>query len=203
MSELEFIRRCLNHEKAAWDEFVDKYSRLIYNYIYSVFKIKGLRFSQDTVNELFQEIFLNLTKDNFKKLRQYKGKNNASLASWLRIITINFCLDYVKKYRQPELSLEEELNDEGFSLKDTIADDNIPTVDLLSNQERVQLLSECIDRLSNEDKYFLQMHIYQGVSLRDLQVHLQISRSAVDMRKLRLIQKLRDCFKGKGFQLES
>ncbi|MFC1657880.1 RNA polymerase sigma factor [Candidatus Omnitrophota bacterium] len=203
MSERAFIQRCLKHEKAAWDEFVDKYSRLIYNYIYSVFKIKGLRFSADTVNDLFQEIFLNLTKDNFKKLRQYKGKNNASLASWLRIITINFCLDYVKKEGKPNLSLEEKLNEEGFSLKDILADNNMQARELLNNQEKIQLLSECIERLSNDDKYFLEMHIYQGVNLRDLRVNLGISRSAVDMRKLRLIEKLRDCFRDKGFQLES
>ena len=81
MKEREFIRSCLRHDKAAWDEFVDRYSRLIFNYIYGVFRIKGVNFTPDTVEELFQEIFLSLLKDNFKKLRQFKGKNKASLAS--------------------------------------------------------------------------------------------------------------------------
>jgi len=203
MEEKEFIQRCLKQERGAWDEFVDKYSRLIYNYIYSVFKIKGYRFSSDTINDLFQEIFLSLIKDNFHKLRQFKGRNNASLASWLRIITINFCLDYLRKENKPKLSLEEEFKDEGVYLKDILTDQRISVKQLLSDQERLQLLYECIDSLSSQDKYFLEMHIYQGVNLRDLQANLRISRSAVDMRKSRLIQRLKDCFKDKGFQLES
>ena len=202
MDEQEFIQRCLRQDKAAWDEFVDRYSRLIYNYIYSVFKIKGISIPSDIVDELFQEIFLSLIKDDFQKLRQFKGKNNASLASWLRIITINFCLDYLKKETKPSLSLEEDLDSEGFSLKDILADRRILADGLLNDQERLQFLSECIDSLSSQDKYFLEMHIYQGINLGDLQVSLGISRSAVDMRKSRLIQKLRDCFKDKGFRLE-
>ena len=125
MSEREFIQRCLKNDKAAWDEFVDRYSRLIYNYIYSVFKIKGIAPSSDTINDLFQEIFLSLIKDNFQKLRQFKGRNNASLASWLRVITINFCLDHLKKEKKLSSSLEEDSKGEGLSLGDIIADQHI------------------------------------------------------------------------------
>ena len=203
MDEQEFIQRCFKQDKAAWDEFVDRYSRLIYNYIYSTFKIKGASTPSDIVNELFQEIFLSLIKDDFKKLRQFKGKNNASLASWLRIITINFCLDYLRKEKRTSSSLEEDLDSERFRFLDILADQRILAKEALTDQERLQYLSECIDSLSSQDKYFLEMHIYQGINLRDLQVTLSISRSAVDMRKSRLIQKLRDCFKDKGFQLES
>ena len=203
MDEQEFIQRCLKQDRAAWDEFVDRYSRLIYNYIYSIFKIKGVSSKPDIICDLFQEIFLSLIKDNFRKLRQFKGKNNASLASWLRIITINFCLDYFKKEKKSDLSLEEDFNNEGFSLKDILADQCILADKHLTDQESLQQLYECIDSLGVQDRYFLEMHIYQNVNLKDLQTTLGISRSAVDMRKSRLIQKLRDCFKDKGFQLES
>lgn len=203
MDEQEFIRRCLKQDKVAWDEFVQKYSRLIYNYIYSIFKIKGVSPHSDIVNDLFQEIFLSLIKDNFHKLRQFRGRNNATLASWLRVITINFCLDYLKRERKSTMSLEEDLTDEGFSLKDILVDQRILAGQQLSEQERLQNLYECMDNLSSEDKYFLEMHIYQGIKLKDMQVTLGISRSAVDMRKTRLIQRLRDCFEDKGFQLDS
>ena len=202
MDEQEFVQRCLRKEKAAWDEFVGRYSRLIYNYIFSIFKIKGISPSSDTVNDLFQEIFTGLMENDFQKLRQFKGKNNASLASWLRIITINFCLDYLKKGNKQTLSLEEELTEEGFSLKDILADQRILADQSLTQQERLKQLFECIENLSSQDKYFLEMHIYRGVNLNNLKATLGISRSAVDMRKARLIQKLKECFKDKGFQLE-
>lgn len=203
MDEQGLLRRCLRHEKGAWDEFVDRYSRLIYNYIYSVFKVKGISHSPDAVNDLFQDIFLNLTKDNFRKLRQFKGKNNASLASWLRIITINFCLDYFKMEKKPALSLEEEFGNEDDTLKDILADQRILADEHLIEQEKLRQLYDCIDILNAQEKYFLEMHIYQGIKLDDLQASLGISRSGVDMRKSRLIKKLQDCFKSKGFQLDT
>ncbi len=202
MNEQEFIRRCLKSDKAAWDEFVDKYSRLIYNYIHSVFKVRGINPSADTVSDIFQEIFLNLIKDNFYKLRQFKGKNNATLASWLRVVTINFCLDYFKKKKRDRLSLEEELGDSDRSLKDMLIDKGVSADQLLADRERLQRLSECIDNLSSQDKYFLEMHVYYGVSLKELQATLGVSRSAIDMRKMRIIHKLKECFKSKGFLLD-
>lgn len=203
MEEQGLIRRCLKNDKAAWDELVDRYSRLIYNYIYSVFKVKGINHSPDTISDLFQDIFLSLTKDNFRKLRQFKGKNNASLASWLRVITINFCLDYLKKEKKPALSLDEEFGSEGGTLKDVLADQRIPADEQLTEQEKLQHLYDCIDILDTQEKYFLEMHIYRGISLGVLQTSLGVSRSAVDMQKSRLIKKLRDCFKDKGFQLDT
>ena len=46
------------------------------------------------------------------------------------------------------------------------------------------------------------MNIYRDVSLEELKQTLGLSsRSAIDMRKARLIKRLRECFKKKGFEL--
>ena len=38
--------------------------------------------------------------------------------------------------------------------------------------------------------------------LEELKKHFKLSRPAIDMRKSRLIERLRDCFRGKGFWLD-
>jgi len=85
MDDLEFVQRCVKGDKLAWNAFVDKYSRLLYNYIYSVLKVKGRHLAEDNVNDLFQELFLSLSKDNFQKLKSFKGKNGCTLASCVRL----------------------------------------------------------------------------------------------------------------------
>ena len=108
MDDLEFVQRCVSSDKPAWDEFVERYSRLIYNYIHSVFRIKGINLShQDNINDIFQSILLSLVKDNFKKLKSFRGKNGCTLASWLRQVTINFTLDYLRSLKT-DISLDEE-----------------------------------------------------------------------------------------------
>ncbi len=201
MNDLEFAQKCAAGDKRAWDEFVDKYSRLIYNYIHSVFNLKSQhRFSRENINDLFQEIFVSLAKDNFRKLKSFKAKNGCSLASWLRQVVINSTLDYIRNSRTL-VSLDAETQD-GSNLKEMLADGSPPVTQGLCDEERIRELKDCIGRLDNDDKFFLELHVNRGLRLAELGGILGISRGAVDMRKHKIIGRLRDCFKSKGFQLD-
>jgi len=200
MTDLEFVQQCVSGDKRAWDEFVDKYSKLIYNYIISILNRYLNLSTQEHIQDIFQEIFLSLVKDDFRKLKTFKGKNGCSLASWLRQVTINYTIDYLRKLK-PLASIDAE-NDDGLSLKSTLVDDAASASDTSINNEQIMQLSECINILEDEDKYFLELHFNQGVRLEDLKELLRASRGAVDMRKSRIIAQLRDCFKNKGFGLD-
>lgn len=200
MNDLEFVRRCVKGDKRAWNEFVERYSSLIYNYIHSVLKIKGRAFSQENINDLFQEIFLSLAKDNFKKLGSFEARNNCSLASWLRQVTVNFTIDYIRKLKKPLVSIDEE-TDDGFSLTDLLSSDSPSVTDVLSQEEKLTHLKDCISKLDIDDKYFLELHIHRRLDFEELKAFFKISRAALDMRKSRIIERLRACFKSKGFIL--
>jgi RNA polymerase sigma-70 factor (ECF subfamily) len=200
MDDLGFVQRCVKGEKLAWDEFVDKYSRLIYNYIYNVLNTKGYAFAQANAQDIFQEIFYSLIKDNFKKLSSFKARNGCSLASWLRQVTINHTIDYIRKTK-PVVSIDAENEDE-LSLKEILADNSGTVTDKLSAEEKMRHLKDCMKSLDKEDKYFLELHINRGLELGRLKDHLKVSRAAVDMRKSRIVERLRDCFKSKGFRLD-
>lgn len=202
MDDLEFVQRCVKGDKQSWDEFVEKYSRLIYNYIYKILNSKlPSRSNQKDINDIFQEIFILLTSDNFKKLKSFKAKNGCSLATWLRQVTINFTIDYLRKFK-PDVSLDNE-NSDGMNLKDVLADKSGNITDLLIEEEKLSQLKDCIEKLDTEDKYFLELYINQGFSLEELKGILKVSRGAVDMRKSRIVERLKECFKAKGFQLDS
>jgi DNA-directed RNA polymerase specialized sigma24 family protein len=44
--------------------------------------------------------------------------------------------------------------------------------------------------------------INRGLKPEELKEHLRLSRGAIDMRKSRIIERLRDCFRSKGFALD-
>ena len=197
MDDLELVARCANRDTQAWDEFLDRYSRLIYNYIHSVLLTKGYSFSQEHVHDIFQEIFLSLTKDNFKKLSGFKARNGCSLASWLRQIAINSAIDYLRKFK-PALSIDDE-NEDDFGLLDVLADGTPHISKALIKEEEIKQLEDCIEGLNTDDKFFLELSLNRGLKPDELKEHFRVSRSAVDMRKARLIDKLRDCFKTKNY----
>lgn len=201
MDDLEFVHSCIKGNRQSWDKFVDKYSRLIYNYIHSVLKLKGTsQFNQDNIGDLFQGIFLLLAQDNFKKLRSFKARNGCSLASWLRQVVINHTIDYIRKSK-PAISLDEETDGE-LSLKDILSDDSPSIKDMLTEKEKLTSLKDCIQELDTDDKYFLELHINRGLGLGELKEHFRVSRGAIDMRKSRIINRLRECFRHKGFALD-
>jgi len=200
MDDLEFVQKCVNGDKQAWDKFVEQYSRLVYRYIHNIVGAKGHSFAQSHAQDIFQEFFCFLINDDFKKLRSFKAKNGASLASWLRQVTINFTFDYLRKLK-PELSLDQETA-EGVTLQDLLPSKSPSAADTLILKERVKSLDECIEKLSANEKLFLELHINRNVRLEDLKEILELSRGSVDMQKSRIFDRLRDCFKGKGFTLE-
>ncbi|MCG2713372.1 MAG: sigma-70 family RNA polymerase sigma factor [Candidatus Omnitrophica bacterium] len=200
MSDLEFAQSCVKGDKQSWIEFLSRYSHLIYNYIYSVLAVKGRNFSDHQVEDIYQEIFHALIKDNYKKLSTYQGKNNCSLASWLRQVTINFSIDYLRRFKST-ISIDAE-NEGGFSLQDTLASLSMGAVEFLNDQDRRKTLHECIDLLDTDEQYFMELFLEQGLTLELIRDHLKLNRGAVDMRKSRVFQKLRDCFKNKGFRLD-
>ena len=192
------IRRCLKRDKEAWDELVAKYSRLIYNYIYSIFRDKGRIPDTDVISDIYQGVFFSLVQHNCRKLRSFKGRNNCSLSSWLRIITVNFTLDYVRKKHGDEISLEEGPVNQA-QLKDILADKRAEADEAVLDKERWAQLTECIKTLNTQERYFVHMHIYQYLEMEDMARLLKVGRSAADMRKSRIIGKLKECFRRKNF----
>jgi len=201
MGDLEFAQRCVKGDKSAWDEFVERYSRLVYNYIHSVLKLKGINSSDpQDLRDIYQEVFLSLTKDNFRKLKSFKGLNGCSLASWLRQVVINLTLDYLSRGK-PAVSIDAE-NEDDFSLQDILAADSISPRDKISLEDKIGQLKDCIGQLERTEQYFLELYINRKLSLEEIKDVLRVNRSALDMRKARIIDKLRQCFKSKGFLLD-
>ncbi|MDD5505293.1 MAG: sigma-70 family RNA polymerase sigma factor [Candidatus Omnitrophica bacterium] len=200
MDDLRFVQACVKGDKQSWDEFLSRYSRLIYNYIYSVLAVKGRSLPTEQVEDIFQEIFYSLIKDNYKKLTSYQGRNGCSLASWLRQVTINFTIDYLRKLK-PMLSIDIEV-EEGYSLKDVLGDLSRDAAEFLTDQDRRKTLLECVDLLEAGEQYFMELFLNQGLNLEQIREFFKINRGAVDMRKSRIFQKLQDCFKKKGFKLD-
>ncbi|MFA5275624.1 MAG: sigma-70 family RNA polymerase sigma factor [Candidatus Omnitrophota bacterium] len=200
MQDLELLQKCINGDKLACEEFLNLYSRLIYNYIHHVIKSKGFPCSQDLPQDIFQEIYRALFEDNCKKLRTFKAKNNCTLATWLRQVVINFTIDYLRR-QKPFISLDSADEDEA-SLGDLLSDGAERADKVISSKERLAQLVHCIDKLNLDEKFLIELHFKQGLKLERLKTLFETTRGAIDMQKQRLINKLRNCFKSKGFVLD-
>jgi RNA polymerase sigma factor (sigma-70 family) len=84
----------LNGERAAWEAFVRRYGGLI------VAAVRGVALNRGDVEDLTQEVFVRLCKDDFRLLRSYDPAR-ASLSTWLTIVARSTARDALRR-RRPE-----------------------------------------------------------------------------------------------------
>ena len=94
--EAELLQRVFAREPGAFEALLERYRALIY----SVFHGPSFRFPYDYMEDLYQGFVLALSRDDYRKLRAFEGRNKASLATFLQVVTTRYALDERRKWRR-------------------------------------------------------------------------------------------------------
>ena len=89
----------LNGDAVAWETFVRRYGGLI------VAAVRGVAASQSDIEDLTQEVFVRLCKDDFRLLRSYDPAR-AGMSTWLTIVARSTARDGLRRRRAPAVPLE-------------------------------------------------------------------------------------------------
>ncbi|KIX11262.1 RNA polymerase sigma factor [Dethiosulfatarculus sandiegensis] len=202
LTDQKLLRICLEGDSGAWREFVRRFSGLVFHSI----KATLLRFEakdrdQELARDLFQETFLALCEDNYRKLRIFKGKNGCSLATWLRVLTSRLVIDYLRKKKLPQISLDsygKEFYGQGNNgLK--IPDSRPPPLELLQEKEIRIFLDELLDELKPREKLAIQLRFKDGLSGEKTAMLLKMNRNHLNQIIHRVKKSLREKAEEKGF----
>lgn len=197
--EKKLIASCLNGSKEAWDEFVKKYAKLIYNSIYRTLELKGYELNSDLIEDLWQETFLSFLKNNFAKLRKFQWKNNCSIATWISVITRNLILDFIRK-ESKRRGITESLDatidfEEEITILDIKEDEKYSPGQILNRKESFKIIKTYISKLAIADKMLFELLFYDELSHEEIAKKLGKSIDAIYMQKKRLLDKLREFLK--------
>jgi len=98
--ESEDLSGLIGGDKAAWDSFVTRYAGLI------VSAVRRVVSSGDEVDDIVQDVFLRLCKDDYRLLRQYDPAR-AGLTTWLTIVARSVAHDALRRRRAPTQTLDD------------------------------------------------------------------------------------------------
>ena len=185
--EKTLIGGCLRSDKAAWDSFVLEYSNLVYFTIKKTLVRHHTDPYADVVEELYQEFFVSLLRNDCKKLRQFRGAHGCSLASWLRIVTTRLTIDFIRKQTLP-----------AGEVASAIARDSPDLVEPLINEEQQKLLNQAIQSLSARDRVLLDLCYRQLLGSDEVAQLLKTSVSAVYTQRSRVLEKIREVLRKSG-----
>jgi RNA polymerase sigma-70 factor (ECF subfamily) len=89
----------LRGEKAAWDAFVRRYGGLV------VAAVRGVASVYGDVEDLTQDVFVRLCKDDFRLLRSY-DPGRASLSTWITIVARSTARDGLRRRRAESVPID-------------------------------------------------------------------------------------------------
>ena len=190
------VQRWLDCDQKARDEFVEIYSKLIYNFVHKTLRVFNYGCDIGLVNDLYQEVFAALLKNDSTKLRNFEWKNGSSLATWLGVVTKNLVVDHIRKagrIKDKTTSANKTIDESGnVELIDTIGDEKYSPNSILRNKEDLALFCKAIERLSGKDRQLVELLFYQEVSYEKAALMLGKSVDSLYMQKKRIIEKLQE-----------
>jgi len=196
IDEKALLARIRKGERAAWDELVDGYGRLIYYAIQRTLEMKGIRRNQDEVQDIFQSIFVHLAEDKGRRLLSYSGKHKCTLASWIRMITVNYTIDMIRRQAKYSYHVDfEETDSEEFE-KSWFNGHKTPDDSLMEKEKENQVV-RCLSELDKEDRTFLELFL-KGMTPKELAKLYRVSAGNIYSRYNRLKEKLKKAAQIKG-----
>ena len=188
-NDRHLLEGCLSGNRGAGESFVRKFSDPVYRAIQYTLTVKQVRFGRHDLEDLHNTVFLMLFEDNCKKLRQYRGENGCSLATWIKIVTNRIVLNHLRKKGVDSMGWQSKR----FSL------DELP--ELMGSQngawaqmektEQERLVKAGIKELPPRDRLFLVLHFEKGLTIKEVAKTMQLTVDNAHTVKHRAIQKLK------------
>ncbi len=86
-------------DKRSWDIFVRRYAALV------VAAVRGVAHQSGDIEDLTQEVFVRLCKDDFRLLRSYDA-TRASLSTWITIVARSTARDALRRRRPDSVPID-------------------------------------------------------------------------------------------------
>jgi len=176
----ELIRRLSEGDADAWEEFVERYRRVVYGAIHRANARFGAGWDDIAMEEVFEDVLFKLLRRRGRALTSWRGR--CKFETWIYRIVRNVCIDRIRKEaRRAETGGLEDgghaVAEGGFHLTD---------VDL-----RLSLEQSMERALSPREALAIRLIYFEGFTYRQAAAHLGMSIGAMSGFVYRALGKLR------------
>ncbi len=167
------IRRLLDREPAAWNEFIQRYERLIASRILATCRETNSEAPADLVEDCGAEVMAALFHRKMSGLRQFEGRSK--LSTWLATIVRRTTLAVLRKRQRDAAAAVQP--DSRFDLQ--MVPDKRSSQSVEIDAEDRDRLQECLKQLSASDRQILELQFEKNWSYAEIAEELGISVNAV------------------------
>jgi len=187
-SDKVMLIACCRGDRASQEALVRLYSNLVYSTVLHTYRAKGCHCPDQDLEDLHNTVFLRLLERRCRRLRQFKGKNGCSLASWIRVITVRTVIDHLRQTRDVLSQHSRLASDELLNLMKA---DTPEPWQLLDQHERGRLLRKGMEALQPRDRLFLKLHCIKELPIREVAQIMKLTENNAYSLKHRAIKRLK------------
>jgi RNA polymerase sigma-70 factor (ECF subfamily) len=169
------VERFQGGEPGVFDEIVERYHRRVYKLAYQF--TRNCEDSYDISQEVFIKVFRSL--DGLKK--------NLAFDIWLRKITVNTCIDYLRQ-RPNEQALDDFSR---LGHKHAVSGGSELPNGPVESSELCNVVSRAVDRLPEKQRKVFILRHYEDLSIEEIARTLSRSQGAVKANLFHATRRLR------------
>ncbi len=170
MEEEDFIHDLKEGKRNAFAHLIDEFQDKVY--------AKCLSFvpNREDAEDIAQEVFLEV----FKAIQKFKG--NSKLSTWIYRITVNKCLEFIrKKNTKKRFAFLQSFKRDEIAIDKTsyFTEFKHPGI-LLENKEHSEILYVAINRLPDDQKVVFTLNKIDGLSYKEINAITEKSISSIE-----------------------
>lgn len=178
--DFELLAKFKKGDQQAFELLVRKYKTTVFNTIYSIIG------NAQEADDIAQEVFLKV----YTKADSFKGES--SFSTWLYRITVNRCVDELRRRKNKIISYETEFNqEEKLKLKDVLASGENDITEKLRQEELQDIVQKAMNSLPEKYRIILTLKEIEGLSYKEISQIMKISLAKVKIWLFRARQKLK------------
>jgi len=181
----KLVQKCIEGDVEAWNEFVERFSGLIYWAIKRKLNKHDSAYLQSEAEDIYQRIFASI----WEKKSLIGVSERGNIAPWLVVLASNFTIDLIRRKRLEEGFLRNSFESEAKSqYRDTPV--------LLKENKR--LLEEAMKSLNGKEKSCLELNYIAGKKHREIAEIFNISINSVSTIIARAKDKIKKYIESKN-----
>lgn len=180
-SENQIIDKIIAGERNRFSDLIDKYAPMVFHVVRKFVK------DDELVEELAQQIFVK----TYERLETFDRRSKFS--SWLYVISMNHCRDYVKNIRRKNKNFSEM---ESHEVQSLTGHSISPEYEIETKETNI-LLYEALRNITPDYAEAFLMKYNDGLSYKEISKQLDVSVNALKQRVHRARAELREYMKHK------
>ena len=169
-SDDELVRASQRGRSDCYEELVFRHRDKIYARAFSMLR------NEEEALDISQEAWIK----GWQRLKQFK--RDASFTTWMTRITINLCLDFLRKRKRQATDSLEQIDDEGGGIERRMPMETFNPTEDMEREELREEIDSAMEKLSYEHRTVLLLHEFEGMEYKEIAKAMHCSIGTVMSR---------------------